>query len=124
MQGIHVPERINNTSTPPQHALNPTASSRSLGNWRTNTFNRGGLEISHWNVSISLLFIVSQNNSGTCQSTSSLLHTARMATLTHSSLATLLFTKFIRSTTSSTYNSASYIPHSWMSTTPTTKLIE
>ena len=30
-QGIHVPERINSTSTPPQHTLKPTASSFSLG---------------------------------------------------------------------------------------------
>ena len=31
LQGIHVPERINYTSTPPQHTLKPTASSCSLG---------------------------------------------------------------------------------------------
>ena len=31
VQGFHVPERINHTSTPPQHTLNPTASSCSLG---------------------------------------------------------------------------------------------
>ena len=31
VQGIHVPERINYTATPPQHTLKPTASSCSLG---------------------------------------------------------------------------------------------
>ena len=31
IQGTHVPERINYTSTPPQHTLKPTASSCSLG---------------------------------------------------------------------------------------------
>ena len=31
LQGIHVPERINYTSNPPQHTLKPTASSCSLG---------------------------------------------------------------------------------------------
>ena len=31
LQGIHIPERINYTSTPPQHTLKPTASSCSLG---------------------------------------------------------------------------------------------
>ena len=31
IKGVHVPERINDTSTPPQHALKPTASSCSLG---------------------------------------------------------------------------------------------
>ena len=31
LQGTHVPERINYTSTPPQHTLKPTASSCSLG---------------------------------------------------------------------------------------------
>ena len=31
LQGIHVPDRINYTSTPPQHTLKPTASSCSLG---------------------------------------------------------------------------------------------
>ena len=31
IQGIHVPERLNYTSTPPQHTLKPTTSSCSLG---------------------------------------------------------------------------------------------
>ena len=31
VQGIHVPEKINYTSTPPQHTLKPTANSCSLG---------------------------------------------------------------------------------------------
>ena len=58
------------------------------------------------------------------RSSSSPLQIARMNTLIPSLLETLPPTEFIRSITPSIYNSASYIPHRWMSTTPPIKLIE
>ena len=58
------------------------------------------------------------------RSSSSPLQIAWMNTLIPSLLETLPPTGFIRSITPSIYNSASYIPHRWMSTTPPIKLIE
>ena len=41
MQGIHVPGRINYTSTPPQHTLKPTAISCSLGQFENEYVQEG-----------------------------------------------------------------------------------
>ena len=47
LQGIHVPERINYTSTHPKHTVRPTASSCSFDNWKLSMSKRVGIEISH-----------------------------------------------------------------------------
>ena len=54
LQGIHVPERIKYTSTPPQQTLKPTASSCSLGQLENEYVQEGRDKDLLWNASTSL----------------------------------------------------------------------
>ena len=47
IRGVHVPERINYTSTPSHQTLKPTASSALMNNWGMNTSKKVGIETSH-----------------------------------------------------------------------------
>ena len=92
LQGIHVPERNNYTSTLIQHTLKPTASSFSLGQLENEYVQEGRdkdfpLECLHFNIS---------------------------STSTPSSLLIRHPTKYTPSTIPSTCNLDFYNPHRWM----------
>ena len=117
LQGIHVPERINYTSNPPQHTLKPTASSCSLGQLENECVREERdrdlpLECLHFPLNprfTERFWHLSKYFS------------ALATTSIPSSRATLPLTKFISSMTPFTYNLASYTLHKWMSTTPNIK---
>ena len=108
IQGIHVPERINYTSTQPQHTLKPTASSCSLGQLENEYVQEGR------DKDLPLECLQFPLNPRICLSTSLHLQIAQTTTSILFSLVTLHPTKSMLNTTLFTCNSFFCIPHIWM----------
>ena len=105
IQGIHVPERISYTSTPPQHTLKPRASSCSLGQLE-NEYVLEGRDKDFPLYCLNFpLNPSSWNGFGICLSTCLHMQVAQTITLIPSLLATLNPTKLMLNTTPFIYKS-------------------